>query len=918
MNRLLFSRVRRWWADLPLLRKGFIVVLIPVPALICGFASLYAVQRAEDRGEDWILHTTLVLGNLHDTQKALFDAQEAVRGFVISRQEEFLVPYWKAQNTLPQRLLALGGLVKDNADQAARLNDLDQLATERLQRLANIIDAARQNNQSKVTALENELRSESKTSTGRLRVRFNEMEQEEDRLQMERSEELQHVRRMSLMIIGASAVFGLLGGLAAMRSLSRGIVNRIHFIGNNAERLAKALPLEPETACGDEIGELGRRLEDASTVLSSNQRALRESEARLQAVLDNALSVIYVKDLDGKFVLVNRALASLLDTSREEIIGKTGHDLYSANEADVFQQNDRAALEVGMPVQTEEILRRKDGIHTFISSRFPLRDANGDTYAVCGISTDITERKQAEDELRQRKRELEAAVHTNQLIMDNSLDVICTTNAAGNFLTVSAACETLWGYKREELIGRAYIDVVVPADIPKTDQAMADIMAGNAVGDFENRCVRKGGSFVNVMWSAYWSARDRIMVCVAHDITQRAQTDALVAAAKAEAERASQAKSEFLSRMSHELRTPLNAILGFAQILQLDAKTNADRESVDQIYRAGHHLLELINEVLDFSRIEAGRLSISTEPVEVGDVIRECAQLIRPLAEERHVDLKISDDEACEKYVLADRQRLKQVLLNLLSNAIKYNREDGSVAISCEPAKAKMLRLKVHDTGYGITAQDLQRLFSPFERLQADATATEGTGLGLALSKRLAELMGGRIGVESIPGEGSLFWIELPQTEAPVQRLERDVSASRFDLGEDVDSAEKTLLYIEDNPSNLRLIERILEKQPRIKLLAAMQGELGLDLARQHCPDLILLDVNLPDISGAEVLRRLLGEEKTADIPVVVLSADATKRQVDQLMAAGATDYLVKPIEVRKFLRVVETILYSKEPAPVN
>jgi PAS domain S-box-containing protein len=908
--------VSLWWADLPLRWKGFTVVLIPVTALFCGFASVYVVQNAEDSAEDWVLHTTLVLDNLHNTQDAIFDAQHAARAFVNSGREDFLAPYWKAQNTLRQRLLALGGLVKDNAEQTKRVADLQQLATERLQLLANLVDASRRNNQAEVTAFENQLLLESKTLTTRLRAKFDEVDQEENRLRTERNEELQSVRRMSLIITAASAVCGLLGGLAAMRLFSRGIVHRIHFIGNNAERLAKALPLEPATRCRDEIGELGRRLEDASSVLSSNREALRESQGRLQALLDNALFAVYVKNLDGKFAVVNRAFASFLGMSKEEIIGKTGHDLYSPNEADIFEKNDRAALEAGKPLQVEEILRRKDGIHTFISNKFPLHDANGNIYALCGISTDITQRKQAEDELRQRKHQMEAAVHTNQLIMDNSRDVICTVNAAGNFLTVSAACETVWGYKRQELIGRGYIDLVCRPDVARTDQAMADIMAGKRARDFENRCVRKDGSLVNVMWSTYWSARDNIMFCVAHDVTERAKTAAALAAAKAEAERANHAKSEFLSRMSHELRTPLNAILGFAQILELDAKTKADHESVDQILRAGQHLLELINEVLDFSRIEAGRLSISTEPVELGDAIRDCAQLMRPLAEQRQVDLKINDDELSERYVLADRQRLKQVLLNFLSNAVKYNRENGSVAISCEPAKDKTLRLNVRDTGHGITPQNLKRLFSPFERLGADGTATQGTGLGLALSKRLVELMGGRIGVDSTPGEGSLFWIELPQTEAPVQRLERDNPDIQLDLGEDVYSEEKTLLYIEDNLPNLRLIERIFEKQPRIKLLAAMQGGLGIDLARQHCPDLILLDVHLPDIPGPEVLRRLRQEKRTGDIPVVVLTADSTPGQIARVLAAGATDYLIKPLEVKRFLRVIENVLDLKEPAP--
>ena len=918
MKKLPFSQVPLWWADLPLRWKGFTVVLIPVTALICGFASVYVVGLKEDDAETWVNHTSAVRYHIRKVLNAVVDAETAVRGFVISRDPQFLNLYESSRQVFPRSARELTNLVADNSAETARLNEIKELAEARLNLLSTLVGVVKTKDDATIMEQERQLIVQGKALMDKLRPKVTAMDEEETSLQEIRNRELQTARALNTKMIGLSALFGVLGGVAGMVLFSRGIVERVKKIQSNAEHLAKELTLDPMPSSNDEIGELGRRLEDASHLLSSNRQAMREGDARLQAVLDNAPSIIYVKDLDGKFILVNRAFASLLRVSKEEIIGKTGHDLYPAKEADVFQANDRVAHAAGMPVQCEEILRRKDGIHTFISSKFPLCNANGEAYALCGISTDITERKQAENELRQNKHELEAAVHTNQLIMDNSRDVICTINAAGNFLTVSAACEALWGYKREELIGRAYIDLVYPDDIPKTDQAATDIMAGRAVSDFENRYVRKDGSLVNVMWSAYWSPADNIMFCVAHDITERAQAASALAAAKAEADRASQAKSEFLSRMSHELRTPLNAILGFAQILQLDAKTNGDQESADQILRAGDHLLELINEVLDISRIEAGRLSISTEPVEVGGVIRECIQLIGPLSEQRHVDLKTSDDEACEKYVLADRQRLKQVLLNLLSNAVKYNRENGRVAISCEPAEEKTLRLKVRDTGRGMTSQDLERLFSPFERLQADRTSTEGAGLGLALSKRLVELMGGRIGVESAPRKGSLFWIELPQTEAPVQRLEHDGSAGELALREDIDSAEKTLLYIEDNLSNLRLIERIFEKQPRIKLLAAMQGGLGLDLAREHCPDLILLDVNLPDIPGAEVLRRLRGEKRTGDIPVVVVSADATARQIDRLMAAGATDYLVKPIEVKKFLRAVEKVLGPREAAPVD
>jgi len=379
--------------------------------------------------------------------------------------------------------------------------------------------------------------------------------------------------------------------------------------------------------------------------------------------------------------------------------------------------------------------------------------------------------------------------------------------------------------------------------------------------------------------------------------------------AEEEADRANRAKSDFLSRMSHELRTPLNGILGFAQLLQMESLPADQEESVTHILKAGRHLLGLINEVLDISRIEAGRLQLSLEPVPVGDTLRGAVDLVRPLAAQRDIELvaEVADDH---RHVLADRQRLQQVLLNLLSNAVKYNRTRGAVAVSCEERSGGRLRMLVTDTGHGISPDKIERLFTPFDRLGADGAGIEGTGLGLVLSKHLVEVMGGTLDVTSQVGVGSTFAVEFPLTAAPADALKLPAASPtvQAERGE----GRMVVLYIEDNVSNLRLVEQVLGRRPQTTLLSAMQGQLGLDLAREHRPDLILLDLHLPDVPGDEVLRRLREGPQTRGIPVVILSADATPGQVERLLAAGAQAYLTKPLDVRQLLALVDQRMSQK------
>ena len=376
------------------------------------------------------------------------------------------------------------------------------------------------------------------------------------------------------------------------------------------------------------------------------------------------------------------------------------------------------------------------------------------------------------------------------------------------------------------------------------------------------------------------------------------------------ADHASQAKSEFLSRMSHELRTPLNAVLGFAQLLQMDALSEEQRESVGHIDKGGRHLLGLINEVLDIARIEAGRLAISLEPVPVQLLVQESLDLIAPLAAAEHIQLDGNLAGTPERHVQADRQRLKQVLLNLLSNAVKYNRKGGAVTLSYDETPTGRLRISVTDTGPGIAPEKMERLFTPFERLDVDQTGVEGSGLGLALSKRLAEAMGGTLGVESSVGRGSTFWVEMPLVEDWVRQLDGSDAVPAL-----VDASRRAhvVLYVEDNLSNLKLVERLVAQRPGVRIVPAMQGRLGLDLAREHLPHLILLDLHLPDMPGEEFLLRLRAMPETREIPVVVISADATPGQTDRLLASGARGYLTKPLEVKKFLALLDEVSQEGE-----
>jgi PAS domain S-box-containing protein len=631
-------------------------------------------------------------------------------------------------------------------------------------------------------------------------------------------------------------------------------------------------------------------------------------------LLDAVEQSIVATDPEGRIVFWNRAAERLYGWAAAEVLGRSLIGVRLWDETTDRSDEIAAAVSRRESWSGDVCARRRDG-STFeaLVSVTPMVDGAGELVAVVGVTTDITARKAAEER-----------AHRLSVIVESSPDAVIGSDLEGRVTTWNPAAEELYGYSGSEILGE-HIAVLAPEDRQEEITfLLAHVRRGQPVRNFETVRRRKGGELVHVSLTVSpivdesgevvgiaGTARDiteQVRLAEAADRQRRRleEVERLAALRNVErqaAERASQAKSEFISRMSHELRTPLNAVLGFAQILELEAGEE-HREAVDQILRAGHHLLDLINEVLDIARIESGHLNLSLEPVEVGDVLRAAMELIAPSAARREITMLMPEDLEPGLAVVADRQRTLQVLLNLLSNAVKYNRRGGRVVVGVDAAAGDRVRISVADTGPGVDPADFERMFMPFERLGAEQTDIEGTGVGLPLARGLVEKMRGSMGVHSELGQGARFWVELPlAVDEPEQPTTREAPRLQPRPVQDM-----VVLYIDDNLANVRLVERVLQMRPGVNLMSAMQGRLGLELAREHHPDLILLDVHLPDLSGADVLAELRSEPATAEVPVAIVSADASTRMVQKFQEAGAHFYLTKPFDLDELLEIVDTV----------
>jgi PAS domain S-box-containing protein len=711
-----------------------------------------------------------------------------------------------------------------------------------------------------------------------------------------------------LATIEVGVITGFACSLASIVFFTTSVARRVQRNEENAGRLAEGLPLLSPISGRDEVGGVALALQRASAVLTERQAALAESEALYRTLARNFPDgVVGLFDHDLRFTLMEGKGLEPIGFTKERLEGRTitevGEELFPATVRTAEAQY-RAAL-MGEKSTTERLVND----HTFLVQIVPVRSDTGEVVAGMLVGLDITERKDAEEELRRAEAFLDSVVENipNMVFVKSADDL--------RFVRFNRAGEELLGYSRSDLLGKNDYDLFSPEEAEFFTSKDREVLASGRLVDIAEERIQtreKGERFLHTRKIPILDADGHpvYLLGISEDVTDRRMADAQIRATKELAERANRAKDEFLSRMSHELRTPLNAVLGFAQILEMEDPTPDQRESVRQILAAGRHLLGLIDEVLDVSRIATGRLSLSSEPVSVTDALTEAADLIRPLAEERGIRLRIDDADGL--HILADRQRLKQVLLNLFSNGVKYNREGGDILVTWAHVTPDRLAIRVADTGVGIASEAMARLFDPFDRLGAEMSDVEGTGLGLALSKGLIEAMGGTVKAESEAGVGSAFTIELSLAEPPVDRFEREWGGHEAPSGQV--NPSRTILYIEDNVSNLRLIERIISDRPQVRLLSAMQASLGLELARDHLPDLILLDLHLPDMAGDEVLRRLRQDPTTRTIPVVMISADATHAQINRLLAAGADEYLTKPLDVKRFLEIVEAML-DREPA---
>jgi PAS domain S-box-containing protein len=677
------------------------------------------------------------------------------------------------------------------------------------------------------------------------------------------------------------------------------------------------------------------------------EEALLKAGALQNAIFNSANFSSIATDEKGVIQIFNVGAERMLGYAAADVVNKiTPADISDPQE--VIARAVALSAELGTPITPgfqalvfkasrgiEDIYEltyiRKDG------SRFPaivsvtaLRDEQGGIIGYLLIGTDNTARKQVEEERKKLDQRLRDQQFYTRSLIESNIDALMTTDPLGIITDVNKQMEALTGCTRDELIGAPFKSYFT--DPARAEAAIKLVLNEKKVTNYELTASTRDGKKTVVSYNATtFYDRDRVLQGVfaaARDVTERKrfeqalqESNVELESAKSAAEKANLAKSDFLSSMSHELRSPLNAILGFAQLMESasPAPTAFQSESIAQILQAGWHLLKLINEILDLAVIESGKVSLSPESVSVSEVMSDCQAMMEPLAQQHGITMtfpRFDDGTLC--FVRADRTRLKQIIINLLSNAIKYNKERGTVVVDCVASGPERTRISVTDTGAGLPPEKLAQLFQPFNRLGQEAGGVAGTGIGLVVTKRLAELMEGILGVESTVGVGSVFWCELisaaaPQLEIPIGEVETFLSP-QLQAG----AVRRTLLYIEDNPANMKLVEQLIARRPDVQLLTAVNGTLGIEIARSVQPQVILMDINLPGISGIEALKILREDRATAGIPVVALSANAMPRDIAMGLELGFFRYLTKPIKVKEFMDTLNLALDFAEKTAVR
>ncbi|HTZ09879.1 MAG TPA: ATP-binding protein [Acidimicrobiales bacterium] len=962
------------WVDRSIRTKGLVVIAVPIAILVVVLGTTFWFTHVDDQAQNTTSRARQVVDAATTVENSLLDEQSGVSSWLLTGDRVFLSDAARSHGAIPAQLGQLVALsLGTPAAGEARGIDADanrlvfDMAKLRARPPSPLPSGPTRTLLQRSLAATVRLRSD---VAGLTRTMNGEVAAQRSAI---------HTSSVLLPSIAiAAVVLALAGGILVSLLFTKGVVTRLRRLERATVALERGEVPTQVPSGRDEIGRLSSRLLDASSQLREREEERDRARAELDDILTASPVVSLRYDVPGRRLShASPNIERLLGIPAELALADLGA-VVARFHPESAAQLDAMVAGAGGGAQRGEILLRfrrdPDSEDWRQAEAVYSVDAgpDGQPRAVVAYLVDVSDRHLAQRAAEDRRLLLESIFHA-------SPDTIVVRDIEGRTVLAGADPADPAGAGRPGDRGgggtddEARFGTASAQDRAVLDELIARCVAGEraptpvvTTGRLPDGGVRTYETRARPVFDP--SGHVTGTVTVSRDVTARVHLEQSLRRATAEAERASEAKSEFLSRMSHELRTPLNAILGFAQLLELDELPPTQASSVDQIERAGHHLLSLINEVLDIARIEAGHLVLSTESVEVDDVLDEVTTLLSPVAETNGIALSVDVDGARSLRVGADRQRLLQVLLNLGSNALKYNGRGGAVAFRTGPGTEGTVRFEVHDTGPGIPLEQQDELFVPFSRLGAERSAVEGTGVGLALSKQLVEAMGGTIGVHSRPGHGSTFWVELdtvenvaaepgaPSSERPgpppvrarsgvappavaappgtgrpgpapahnghhrpparSAATDRDESSepSGAQAGEGPPSV--VVLQIEDNPSNASLVEQILAKRPGVRLVSAAEAASGLELARRHHPDLVLLDLHLPDLAGDVLLHRLKAVPELADTKVVVVSADATPGRIRGMLDLGVEGYLTKPVDVEALLRLVDHEIGVRQGEP--
>lgn len=732
-------------------------------------------------------------------------------------------------------------------------------------------------------------------------------------------------QHISWQILIIAAISGLLAIVVFTLTVVR--INRpLSQLSTLMERFGRGEKTEvmPTPAASREITRL---VESFNAMINARNHAvhtLAEQKVLLEAIFENIPDALVLANADRKIVSVNRAFSEIFGYTESEVMYQDTLILYES-EAEYERQGKlrfNQQADVKTTPYTVRYRRHNGSIFFGETLGTKVTTPEGELLGFVAVIRDISDRIATEKDLVSFKNTLDLISDCVFMFDPDTL----------KFFYINQGGLDQIGYSHQELLNMTPVDIKPDFNETSFRNMIEPLVNGEkSFLIFETIHQTKSGQRVpvDIFLQYVKPVHDQPrFVAVVRDITERKLSEARLQAhtdelerivekrtrelriAKEDAEHANRAKSDFLSRMSHELRTPMNAILGFTQILEYDKRyplTEVQKSSVDEILHAGDHLLQLINEILDLSRIESGRFEVSIEAVDLNHAIGECLSFVAPLAETTNVSINNTISQADNVWLQADKLRLKQVLINLLTNAIKYNRPAGSVTISAHSLPGKLMRVEISDTGVGIPEENLEKIFLPFER-SSRTEAIEGTGIGLSITKHLVEMMGGEINVASSE-QGSQFWFDLPQTSDKMTENQTTNTSNKI--------ASKTMpgvktfsaVYVEDNPANLKLVERMFEQRGNVTFYAATTPSQGFEIIANQRPDIILLDINLPEMSGTEMLRKLRQDPELANTPIIAISANAMPDDIAEAKAAGFDEYLTKPLQVAQFFTVIDSYL---------